>query len=83
MQQSELDWATIEKLLKELIEMQHNKVLECGRNIVPHLTADDILQPNDFNQLEYNPIFRYEEGVLAGIQTVHMALRALNPKIIR
>jgi hypothetical protein len=27
--------------------------------------------------LEFNPHFRYEEGVLAGIQTVQMALWAL------
>ncbi len=71
------DWETIEKLLSQITAQQHRKVLECGRRIVPHLTTDDLLQPNDFPDLENHPHFRYEEGVLAGIQTVQMAFQAL------
>jgi hypothetical protein len=71
------NWEAIEQLLEELTEQQHIALLSCGRQIIPKLTTDDILQPNDFPKLEQNPLFRYEEGMLAGIQTVHMALRAL------
>lgn len=74
------DWQPIEELIQEIVQLQHKRVLSCGRQIVPHLTADDMLQPNDFLELEHHPVFRYEEGVLAGIQTVQMALRALKKK---
>lgn len=47
-----------------------------GREIVPHLTEDDILQPNDFQALEMHPSFRYEEGVLEGLLTARMAYLA-------
>lgn len=74
---SNVNWETIEQLLEEVIQLQYKKVLACGRQVVPHLTTDDLLQPNDFLELENHPLFRYEEGVLSGMQTVQMSLRAL------
>ena len=47
-----------------------------ARRIVPHVTEDDLLQPNDFPALEMNPHFRHEEGVLDGLQVAKMALLA-------
>lgn len=70
-------WGEVDLLLKELVEMQELRLLKCGRRIIPSLTTDDILQPNDFQELEHHPIFRYEEGVLEGVRTVQMALWAL------
>lgn len=70
-------WMKIDKVLEELVAMQHAHLLKSGRRIIPQLTTDDLLQPNDFNELEHHPEFRYEEGVLAGIQSVQMALWAL------
>jgi hypothetical protein len=70
-------WLIIESLLQQLVDMQQRKLLACGRQMIPSLTADDILQPNDFPVLEQSPLFRYEEGALAGIYTAQMALRAL------
>lgn len=64
----------IESLLEEIIEGQREKILRCGRHFIPNLTSDDILQPNDYPELENNPHFRYEEGVLEGILTVKAAL---------
>lgn len=64
-------------LFDELIEDQKKKVLECGRTFVGHLTADDVLQPNDYPELENNPHFRYEEGTLAGLQSARAALYSL------
>lgn len=64
------------KLLDSLIEGQKKKLLESGRRIVPHLTPDDLLQPNDFPELEFHPHFRYEEGILDGLQVAKAAILA-------
>lgn len=68
---------SMEKLIDEIIEQQGRELLSCARRIVPFVTADDLLQPNDFPELEHHAHFRYEEGVLAGMQTIRMALIAL------
>ncbi len=64
------------EILEELIRQQKEKLLEVGTTFVPTLTSDDLLQPNDYPELELNPHFRYEEGILAGMQIVEAALRA-------
>jgi len=66
----------VEALINEVIEGQKQKLLELGRRFVPKLTSEDILQPNDYPELENQPLFRYEEGVLEGILTLRMALLA-------
>ena len=70
-------WEKVEQLLKELVEFHQNQLLKSGRRMIPHLTPEDLLQPNDYQELEFNPYFRYEEGLVAGIQTAQMALQAL------
>lgn len=67
----------LESLFDELVEAQREKVKRCSDRIVPNLTADDLLQPNDFPELENHPHFRYEEGVLEGLLTARMAYLAL------
>jgi hypothetical protein len=64
-------------LLQQLIDQQKAKLLASGRRIVPNLTPDDLLQPNDFPELEFHPHFRYEEGILDGLQVAQTALLAL------
>lgn len=64
------------ELLDQITQMQKKKLLELGRIFVPTLTEEDVLQPMDYPQLEHNPAFRYEEGVLEGIHTVRSALLA-------
>jgi len=59
-----------------LIEGQKKKLFASGRRIIPHLTQEDLLQPNDFPELEFHPHFRYEEGILDGMQVVRAALKA-------
>jgi hypothetical protein len=66
----------MQELFEELIRMQQEKVMKCAKRILPHITADDLLQPNDFPDLESNPHFRYEEGVLEGLMTARMAFLA-------
>ncbi len=66
----------VEELLTELIEQKKDSLLHTGRRIVPTLTPEDLLQPNDYPELENHPHFRYEEGILAGLQMALAALRA-------
>lgn len=60
--------------VEALIEQQRKTLLALARRIVPHITEEDLLQPNDFPELELHPIFRYEEGILAGLQVAKTAL---------
>ena len=64
------------ELFEELIAGQEEKIFSMAEKIVPHITRDDIMQPNDFPQLEGHPLFRYEEGVLEGLRTARMAFLA-------
>lgn len=66
----------MEKLFDELVEGQRKKLLNFARKVIPFATPDDLLQPNDFPELEQNPLFRYEEGVLEGLLTARMAYLA-------
>jgi hypothetical protein len=70
------DLQAFELLFDQMIITQQKKLLECARRIIPSVTTDDILQPNDFPELENHPYFRYEEGLLAGLQSAQMAFRA-------
>jgi hypothetical protein len=63
-------------LLEQLIQGQKEKLFVMARRIVPHITQEDLLQPNDFPELELHPHFRYEEGILDGMQVVRTALQA-------
>jgi len=67
---------TLEDLFDELIQMQKKKIKAFALKLIPHLTDDDLLQPNDFPLLENHPYFRYEEGVLEGLMTAHVAYLA-------
>lgn len=71
------DWQQIEVTVEEIVAMQKKTLLALGRRIIPTLTPEDMLQPNDYPDLDSHPEFRYEEGLLAGVQTVQTALRAL------
>ncbi|MDX8431470.1 MAG: hypothetical protein SNF33_06705 [Candidatus Algichlamydia australiensis] len=64
------------ELLDEMVIFQEKKLMKIGSQIIPHLTTDDMLQPNDFPELENHPEFRFEEGVLKGIHTARSALLA-------
>ncbi|MES2344479.1 MAG: hypothetical protein V4494_00875 [Chlamydiota bacterium] len=66
----------MKKIFDELIEAQNKKIYACAERIVPRITQDDLLQPNDFPELETHPYFRYEEGILEGLMTARMAYLA-------
>lgn len=65
-----------EKVFDEMIQLQEEKVFKLAQKIVPRITREDILQPNDFSELENHPHFRYEEGVLEGLRSAKMAFMA-------
>jgi len=57
-------------------ELQKKKVLDLARRLKPGLTLEDIQNPHDFPELA-DPDWHYADGVLAGIQSVRAAVRAL------
>lgn len=65
-----------EQFFDELVKGQRARLMAIGSQIIPNITEDDLLQPNDFEALENCPYFRYEEGVLEGILTVRAAFLA-------
>jgi hypothetical protein len=73
---------SIEEIFSVLIKGQQEKLLAFAHEFNPHLSLDDLLQPNDYPELENHPYFRYLEGVLQGIQGAQMALKANQEKHI-
>ncbi|AAF39104.1 hypothetical protein C6H88_01220 [Chlamydia muridarum str. Nigg] len=62
------------ELLNHLYSKQEKRLMTLGTSMVPELTTEDLLQPMDYDELEGNPSFRFEEGVLSGIGEVRAAL---------
>ncbi|MBN2695436.1 hypothetical protein JXR93_12310 [bacterium] len=67
--------SSFETLIEEMITQQESKVLRIAREIQPNLTSDDILNPQDFPSIKFDPIFNYEDGILTGMKAVLIALR--------
>lgn len=65
-----------DSLLCELIEQQRQKVLRVARTFLPSLTFEDILNPQTFPELNRSALFNYEDGILAGLLSARIALRA-------
>jgi hypothetical protein len=66
----------IDDLFEEMIAQQRAKVLAIARSVNPRLTEDDILSPYDFPELAADPRFGYEDGLLAGLISAQIAVRA-------
>ena len=64
------------RLLLQMIAQQEQKLLALARQAVPDLTPEDLRNPQDFPALGRDPDFNYEDGVLAGLRSAHMAIRA-------
>ena len=62
--------------LEKMVALERERLLSLAKRIIPHATSDDILQPQDFSELEQNPEFRYQEGVCIGLETALAALYA-------
>lgn len=67
-------------LIDEMEELQKRKVLDLARRLKPGLTAEDIRNPHDFPDLD-DPDWHFEDGQLAGIQSVRFALHGLRAEL--
>lgn len=65
-----------ERLFDTMIEQQRQKVLRLAREAVPHISPEDVMNPHDFPELKAHPTFEYEDGILAGLVSAKIALRA-------
>jgi hypothetical protein len=72
---SEPTWADLETLLREMEELQLEKVFNLARRLKPGLTLEDMRNPHDFPELA-DEDWHYEDGILTGIQSVTSAVRA-------
>jgi len=68
--------AFAETRLQEMIEFQREKLLKLAREILPDVTPEDLRNPQDFPELIKDPLFNYEDGLLAGYLAVQIALRS-------
>ena len=66
----------LERALERAVLQQRERLMTMGQAIVPRLTEEDLLQPNDYPALEFHPLFRYEEGILEGMLSALALLRA-------
>lgn len=73
------DKSSITQLLEEMVEHQQTKVLKVARDIIPDATPEDIRNPQDFSELLNDPLFNYEDGLLAGLLSAQAALRISSP----
>jgi hypothetical protein len=65
-----------EALLEGMIAHQRAKVTTRAREIMPGCTFEDVLNPDGVEPLRADPVFNYEDGILAGLITAQIALRA-------
>jgi hypothetical protein len=66
-------------LLRAMEDLQARKVIDLARRLRPGLTAEDIRNPHDFPELE-DTDWHFEDGQLAGIQSVLTAVRAMGER---
>lgn len=67
--------SVFESELRKAIASQEEKLLIEARSIVPHLTAEDLLNPQDFPALQACPAIHYEQGLLTGLQMALVMLQ--------
>jgi len=66
----------VDRLMLEMITLQEKKVLELANKIHPGLSSEDIRNPHDFPDLIADSGWNFEDGILSGLKSAHMALRA-------
>jgi hypothetical protein len=65
-----------ERLYDKMIDQQRKKVLRLAREAVPYISPEDVMNPDDFPELKAHPTFEFEDGILAGLVSAQVALRA-------
>lgn len=64
------------QLFERMISQQQAKVLRLAREAVPNIGPEDLRNAHDFPELKEHPTFEYEDGILAGLISAQIALRA-------
>ena len=67
------------QILEGMVVRQREKLLKVARELVPNATPEDIRTPQDFSELLTDPLFNYEDGLLAGLLSAQAALRISSP----
>ena len=71
----ELD-SGIVRLLEQMADQQRAKVLDTARKRLPNLTPEDVMNPRGSREIYLDGPFNYEDGILNGLLTAQMAVRA-------
>lgn len=64
------------RLFERMISQQQAKVLRLAREAVPNITPEELRNPHDFPELKEHPTFEFEDGILSGLISAQVALRA-------
>ncbi len=67
----------LERELTTLHRHQVGKATVIAREKRPELTAEDLLNPDDYPEIMKDPRYAYEEGQAAGILSAKIAVRSL------
>ena len=65
----------IEAVLERLLDQQREKVVEVALDILPHLTPQEMQDPQDYPEVAGDTMFNYEDGFLAGLISARQAIR--------
>ncbi len=65
-----------DQLYERMIAQQQAKVLRLAREVVPNIGPEDVRNAHDFPELRAHPTFEFEDGILSGLISAHIALRA-------
>ena len=66
----------LEDLLSSMHQRQVDKAASLARRLRPDLTAEDLLNPDNFSEIINDPNFMYEDGQAAGLLSAKIAVRA-------
>ena len=64
------------QLFDKMVSQQQAKVLRLAREVIPHITPEELRNPHDFPQLREHPHFEFEDGLLSGLISAQVALNA-------
>ncbi len=66
---------SIVKDLEDAIAMQRDALVRIARRYHPHIQYDDLMQPQDYPDIDQDVHFRFEEGTLYGLERALIIVR--------
>jgi hypothetical protein len=69
-------FADVEEVLERMISQQRDKVRDVALDILPHISPDELQDPQDHPEVSDDATFNFEDGLLAGLLSARMALRS-------